>query len=63
MKKQGKKTVDQYLDRGGEVFAKTIRATDKLWERVEKLAGKKDVSVNLMVVVALEKICDEEGIY
>jgi hypothetical protein len=53
--------IDKYLERGGEVVPRTVRAPAKLWELVEGLATIKNVSVNLLIVAALEKVCDEEG--
>lgn len=45
------------------VVTKTIRAPESLWARLEELADKAGgVSVNSIVVIALEKACDEEGV-
>jgi hypothetical protein len=46
----------------GDVLPKTVRAPDRLWERVEKLAEKHGESLNLICVLALKKVCDEEGV-
>lgn len=59
-KKPKGKPIESYLDRDREIEAKTIRADEVLWERVEALAEFKKVSVNALVVAALEKLCDEE---
>lgn len=55
--------LDAYLaEMDGDVIPKTVRAPDRLWERVEKLAERKGESLNLIVVLALKKVCDEEGV-
>lgn len=46
----------------GTVLPKTIRAPDDLWRRLELLAEKHGESLNLICVLALKKVCDEEGV-
>jgi hypothetical protein len=57
-----KAPLDSYLKRKSEIEAKTVRAPEQLWVRLEKLAEQKGESVNHVVVCALEKVCDEEGV-
>jgi len=58
-----KKPIDSYLKPDPKIEKKSVRAPNDLWLRVEKLADKKgDTSVNAIVVAALEKACDEEGV-
>lgn len=57
------KVLADYLKKSeGEIVPKTIRATDGLWERLDRLADKHGESLNLICVLALEKACDEEGV-
>lgn len=59
---QSQKPLDKYLNRDGEIQPRTVRAPEKLWDRIEDLAELKQVSANLLIVAALEKILDQEGI-
>ncbi len=57
-----KKTIDQYLKSDTNMEKHTVRAPETLWNRVEEIAVKKEVSINAIVVAALEKVCEEEGV-
>lgn len=67
-------TKDRKLKAAGEPLAsyvssvdekltvKTIRGPVPLWERVQALADRHGTSLNQIVLLALEKVCDEEGL-
>lgn len=57
-----KKPLDSYLKPDVPMEKKTIRAPEDLWGRVSRLAEEKKESLNHVVVAALEKVCDEEGV-
>jgi hypothetical protein len=59
---KGKPLAEYVREDDGEVLPKTVRASDRLWARLEKLAQKHDESVNQIVVLSLRKVCDEEGV-
>lgn len=60
--KTEKKPLDSYLNRDATPIKKTVRASESIWDRVEKLSVKKNESLNSIVVAAIEKACDEEGV-
>lgn len=60
--KTGRPLADYVKETEGEVIAKTLRAPDTLWERLERLSDKHGESLNLTCVLALKKVCDEEGV-
>lgn len=52
--------IDKYLKEPSDVLTKTIRASNELWKEVQAIAKKKKVSINALVVAALEKVVSEE---
>lgn len=59
---KNKKLADYLREMDSKIKSLTVRAPDHLWARVDKLAEKHGESKNLVIIKALEKVLDDEGI-
>lgn len=64
LKLKGHKSLEDYIEakKAAQSEPRTVRASRRIWARVIALAQKHDCSVNEIIVEALIKACDEEGV-
>lgn len=58
----GKPLAAYVKEADGELLPKTVRATERLWDRLDALSEKHGESLNQICALALQKVCDEEGV-